>query len=83
MAQQDRWYLCSSRDMGSMTSLVQPVKDLTLLQLSHGSQLQLGFHPWPGNSICHRRGQKRNKNKNKQKELAQPAFQDRCENKES
>ena len=25
------------------------VKDLTLLQLCHGWQLQLGFDPWPGN----------------------------------
>ena len=33
--------------------LAQGVKDLALLQLGLGSQLQLRSDPWLGNSICH------------------------------
>ena len=37
------------------------VKDPALLLLWHRLQLQLGFDPYPGTSICHRHGQKGNK----------------------
>ena len=44
--------LCKGRDAASIPGLAQWVKDLVLLQLWRGSQLQLTFSPGPGNSIC-------------------------------
>lgn len=38
---------CPCGGLGSITSLVQWVKDLVLLQLWHILQLQLRFDPWP------------------------------------
>ena len=40
------------QDTDSIPGLAQWVKDLALLLLWHGSQLQLRSDPWPGNSMC-------------------------------
>ena len=42
----ERWSACS------IPGLAQWVKDLALLQLRLGSQLQLGSDPWQGTSMC-------------------------------
>ena len=45
--------------------VVKQIKDLALLQLCHGPQLQLSFDPWPGNFHM-LQVQPKNKNKTKQ-----------------
>ena len=49
-------------DAGLIPGPVQWVKNLPLLQLWLGLQLQLGSDPWPGNSICHGTAKREEKN---------------------
>ena len=55
----ERW------DAGSIPSLARWVKDPVLLQLWLRLQLQLGFDPWPRNSICYRVAKTGKENKTK------------------
>ena len=48
---------------------VQWVRDLTLPQLWHRSQLQLGFDPWPGWELPHAMGVAKKKKKKEEKQI--------------
>ena len=51
VAQQDRWFLCSTGTQVRSPAPHSGLKDLALLQLQCRWQLQLGSDPW--DSICH------------------------------
>ena len=52
MAQWDLRHLCSTRMHIRSPNRHSGLNDPALSQLQHRLQLQLGFDPWPGNSLC-------------------------------
>ena len=62
-------HLCSIRSQVWSPAWYSGLKGLVLPQLWYRSQLQLGYDPWPGNSICHGVANKEKKRERKERML--------------